>query len=148
MKRTKYRNILCQRPVLGLPSSHLVYNIYICIYIYIYMHIYIGWVGVGWRPRCKTRLYLREIDSQGTVFFLSAVTTTGGPVGSFLCGENLNSAQRGMIVSRRVHTVRYPRGSCALQSTHCCLWKWPHQKTNRSIEAAIHMRESPPQNGS
>ena len=29
----------------------------------------IGWIGAGWRRRCKTRLSLRELDSQGTSFF-------------------------------------------------------------------------------
>ena len=29
--------------------------------------ISIGWVGVGWRRRCKTR----ELDNEGTVFFSS-----------------------------------------------------------------------------
>ena len=31
---------------------------------------YIGWVGVGWQRRCKTRQLLRELDNQGTVVFL------------------------------------------------------------------------------
>ena len=31
--------------------------------------MYIG-VGVGWQRRCKTCLSLRELDNQGTVFFV------------------------------------------------------------------------------
>ena len=46
-------------------------------------YAYMGWGGVGWRRRCKTRLSLREllIDSQGTgIFssFLLAITAAGG----------------------------------------------------------------------
>ena len=49
---------------------------------------YIGWLGVGWRQRCTTRLSLRELDSQGTFFFV-AVTTAGGRVSFFsLRGES------------------------------------------------------------
>ena len=32
--------------------------------------MYIG-VGVGWQRRCKTCQSLRELDNQGTVFFLA-----------------------------------------------------------------------------
>ena len=32
--------------------------------------MYIG-VGVGWQRRCKTCQLLRELDNQGTVFFLA-----------------------------------------------------------------------------
>ena len=32
--------------------------------------LYIGWVGVGWQRHSKTRRSLREVDNQGTVFFL------------------------------------------------------------------------------
>ena len=32
--------------------------------------VYIGWVGVGWRRRCRTGLSLREIDSRGTIISL------------------------------------------------------------------------------
>ena len=32
--------------------------------------ISIGWVGVGWRRRSKTRHLLRELHYQGTVFVL------------------------------------------------------------------------------
>ena len=28
-----------------------------------------GWIGVGWRRRCKTRQSLLELDNQGNVFF-------------------------------------------------------------------------------
>ena len=31
--------------------------------------ISIGWVGVGWLRHCNTRLSLRQLDSQGAVFF-------------------------------------------------------------------------------
>ena len=37
-------------------------------YILYLVCIYIGWVGVDWRRRCRTRLSLRELDSQGPVF--------------------------------------------------------------------------------
>ena len=50
--------------------------------------MYLDWIGVGWRRRCKTRLSLRDLASQGTVFFL-AVTTAGGRVKPFI-----NSAGR------------------------------------------------------
>jgi len=50
-------------------------------------YIFIGWVGVGWQRRCKTRLSLRELDNQSTVFFFSsAVTHAGGLVRSFVRG--------------------------------------------------------------
>ena len=32
-------------------------------------YIYAGWVGIGWQQHCKTRLSLRELDSQGAVSF-------------------------------------------------------------------------------
>ena len=57
-------------------------------------NICIDWVGVGWRRRYKTRLSLRERDSQGSLFFV-AVTMAAGRVGSFCAGKNLKSAQRG-----------------------------------------------------
>ena len=63
--------LMCFRTIALLPPS-----------LYILHLVYIGWVGVGWRRRCKTRLALRGLGSQGTVFFspLSAVTTSGGLV--------------------------------------------------------------------
>ena len=39
---------------------------------------------------------------------------------------------RRMIVSHSVYMVRNSRGSCIVL-TRCCLWKWPHQKTNQFI---------------
>ena len=53
----------------------------------IYIHIYIGWVGVGRRRCCQTRPSQRELDSQGTFFFLF-----GGPrpvveLGHFCAGR-------------------------------------------------------------
>ena len=38
------------------------------IYIYILYTRCIGWVGVGWQRRCKTRQSLRELDNQGAFF--------------------------------------------------------------------------------
>ena len=32
--------------------------------------LYIGWVGVHWQRHCKTCRSLRELDNQGTVFFV------------------------------------------------------------------------------
>ena len=61
--------------------------------------VYKGWVGVGWRRYCETRLSLRELDNQGAVFRIFVVF--GGHHGGavelyhFLCGENLYSAQGG-----------------------------------------------------
>ena len=56
----------------------------------------VGWVGAN---AVKHASYcVRELDNQNTVFsvfcFL-AVTTAGWRVISFLCGQNLNSAQGG-----------------------------------------------------
>ena len=71
---------------------------YIIYLVHRISYIYIGWVGVGWQRRCKIRLSLRELDSQGTVFLLIvflAVTTAGGQFRSLLCGGNLYSAQGG-----------------------------------------------------
>ena len=62
----------------------------ICLAYFIYMR-----VGVDWRQRCKTRLSLRELDSEDTVFFLFGGYHGWRSVRSFLCGENLYSAQGG-----------------------------------------------------
>ena len=37
---------------------------------------------------------------------------------------------RGVMVCTRC-VVRHPRGSYVC--THCCLWRWPHQRTNQLI---------------
>ena len=63
--------------------------------VYCLPGIYTGWVGVGWRRRCETRLSLRELNNQGTDFVFLAVTPAGGRVIPFSCGEYLNSAQGG-----------------------------------------------------
>ena len=34
------------------------------------MYLYMGWVGVRWQRRCKTRQSRRELDNQGTLFVL------------------------------------------------------------------------------
>ena len=44
---------------------------------YIY---YMGWVGVGWQRRCKTRQSLRELDNQGTLLLFLTVAMAGGRV--------------------------------------------------------------------
>ena len=75
-----------------MTAMHEILEIYAWyVYIYKHMYIYIGWVGVGWRRRCKSRLSLRELGNQSTVFLggFLAVTTAGGRVRSLLCGENL-----------------------------------------------------------
>ena len=42
-------------------------------------HIHtVGWVGVGWRRRGKTRLSMRQLDNHGNGFCFVAVTTAGG----------------------------------------------------------------------
>ena len=72
------------------------------MHIYVYIHTYlcpsphqyystiyyIGWVGIGWQRRCKTRQSLRELDHQGTVFFFGggAITMADGRVRSFVRG--------------------------------------------------------------
>ena len=57
--------------------------------------IYIGWIGVGWRRL----IHASRCVSWTVTFFVFglvlAVTTAGDRVMSFLCGENLNSAQGG-----------------------------------------------------
>ena len=57
---------------------------------------YIGWVRVGWRQRCKTRLSLRELGNQGTVVFFSlAVTTAGGRVIDHFCAGTTLTPHKG-----------------------------------------------------
>ena len=69
------------------------------IYMYIYTW-YICWVDVGWRRRCETNLSLRELDSQGAVFFSWRLSRLAVELDHF-CGENLYSAQGG----RAYHVV-------------------------------------------
>ena len=102
-------------------------------------------VGISWRRRCKTRVSLRELDSQGTVFFLGgglAVTTAGGRVRSFLCGENLNSAKGGWSYHVFVCMARHPRGryiANPVLSLEVAIAE------NRSlVDAVNHMQGNPP----
>ena len=39
--------------------------------------LYIGWVGVGWQRHCKTYHSRRELDNQGTAFFVFAFLAVG-----------------------------------------------------------------------
>ena len=52
----------------GLTTTAMHENEYPPPFMQVYIYIYIGWVGVGWRRRCKTRLSLRGLENQGTVF--------------------------------------------------------------------------------
>ena len=74
-----------------------------------------------------------------------AVTTAGGRVRSFLCGENLNSAQgRGWyhVVGTRC-MVRHPRGSYVVNPLLSL--GMTTSEINQFIVAVIHRQENPPQ---
>ena len=50
-----------------------------------------------------------------------------------MCGvEKLNSAEKGMVVSRCVYLVRHPRGSCIVYPI-AVYGMWPHEETNQVI---------------
>ena len=71
-----------------LPTPPILYTWY----------IYTGWVGVGWRRRCKTRLSLRSQTTRVPffrIFSFVAVTTAGGRVRYFLCEESLYLLRQG-----------------------------------------------------
>ena len=75
-------------------------------------HYYIG-VGVGSQRCCKTRQSLRELDNQGTVFLVWAVTMMAIEFldHTAVRGGEPSLRTRGMIASRSVNMVRHPRGS-------------------------------------
>ena len=88
----------------------------------------------------KTRQPLLDLDNQGTVFLHCFFGGRHGWWSSevVLCRvENLDSAQGGndrITQCDSVYMVRHPRGGLhSTKYTHCCLWKVPHQKTNRFI---------------
>ena len=59
-------------------------------------------VGVGWQRRCETSQSLRELDNQGAVFFLLAVTMMVIESDHLVRGGEPLLRIRGMIVSRSV----------------------------------------------
>ena len=87
------------------------------------------WVGVDWQRQCKRRQLLGELDNHDTLFFSLLFLAVEL---DHLCGmENVNSAQGGL--SYQVVLTWQGTHEAATQYTQCCLWKWPHQKTNQFI---------------
>ena len=78
--------------------------------------LYTGWVNVGWHRRCKRRQSRRELDNQGTVFFLLAVAIAGGRARSFVRGADPKLRTREMIVSTSVYLVY---GKAPTRKLHC-----------------------------
>ena len=69
----------------------------------------------------------------------------GGRVRSFCGGWTTLTPHKGnyrVTQCDSVYIVRHARGSYTVY-THCCLWKWPHQKTNQFLRRCHpHARES------
>ena len=96
----------------------------------------LGWVGVGWRRRRKTRLLLREVGNQRTFFlFVFWAAHHGGRVVDQFCagGTSTPHKQGGEGMTQCVYGEA-PTGAVTYV-THCCLWKWPHQNVNQFMDA-------------
>ena len=89
------RVVLQPLPVVIYLSPPILYLVYTKLYIYI------GWVGVGWRPRCETRLSLRELDREGAVFsfWVFAVTTAAVELDRFCPGRTFPPHKGGRRVT-------------------------------------------------
>ena len=90
---------------------------------------------MGRQRRFKTRQSLRELDKQDTVFLLFSFV--GGRHGwrSSLDHFVLFTPHKGDNRITQCDSVYQVHGKATnevvTRHTHCCLWKWPHQKTNK-----------------
>ena len=103
-----------------------------------------GWVGIGWPRRCKTRQSQRELDNQDNVFFFfggGAVAMVGGRVRSLARGvdkgnDRITWCLYGKAPMRQLHGKPIAVSGSGYT-----------RKQINSFEAVIHTQESPPQKG-
>ena len=108
---------------------------------YIMYLVYVGWAGVGWRRRCKTRLSPRELDNQGTVFSFWVSPRLAVESDHCCAARTLTPHKRGdrmtYLVPGSVHIARHRRGSYISIAI-------PLLSLDQFIDAVIHFQESPP----
>ena len=95
--------------------------------------MYVG-VDLGWQRRWKTCQSLREVDNQGTVFFMFflAVTMMVIELDHFSAGWRTLSPHKG---NGRITQCEYGKTPTRQvhSNTHCCLWSVHTRKQSNSL---------------